>query len=71
MHDVSWSRRRSSCWICSSIRGRHARDSFAQSAFVGVRPSGSVASAFWISSSVRPIVCAARMNAIRRSTSRA
>ena len=70
MHDDSSSRTCSSSRIRSSSCDFHARDSRLQSAAVGVRCSGSVASAARISSSVSPTRCATRMNATRRSTSR-
>ena len=53
--------------ICASRRGRQVWLSRDQSAFVGVRPWGSVASASPISSSVSPTRWAVRMNATRRS----
>ena len=71
MHDDRSSRTPSSNRMRSSSCAFHARDSRAQSAAVGVRCSGSVASAARISSSVRPTRCATRMNATLRNTSRA
>ena len=70
MQPSSLSRSRSSRSIWASIRGRQPRESRAQSALVGVRPSGSVASASRISSRVRPTRCAERMNATRRRVAR-
>ena len=70
MQPSSLSRSRSSRSICASIRGRQPRLSRAQSALVGVRPSGSVASASAISSRVSPTRWAERMNATRRSVAR-
>ena len=61
MHEVRPSRSAVSAVICSSSRARQDRDSSAQSALVGFRDSGNVASAEWISSSVNPTVRAARI----------
>ena len=67
MHPSSRSRSRSSILIWYSIRGRHDRDSFSQSFSLGVRFSGSDASAVRISSSDRPTCWATRMtNAAQR-----
>ena len=59
----------------SSMRERNNalqdRERTAQSAFVGVRRSGSVRRAAAISSSERPTRCAAWMKATRRSVGRA
>ena len=70
MQPSSLSRSRSSRSIWASIRGRQPAESRAQSALVGVRPSGSVASASLISSRVRPTRWADRMNATRRRVAR-
>jgi hypothetical protein len=56
--------------IRSSSFRRQRADSRAQSAFVGVRFSGSSASASRISSSDTPTCCAIRMKATRRSSCR-
>ena len=56
--------------ICSSSRLRQDRESRAQSALVGVRPSGRVARAAATSSRDRPMLRAARTNASRRRTLR-
>ena len=53
----------------ASSRGRHERESASQSAFVGVRFEGSVASASLMFASERPTRWAAAMNAMRRSMS--
>ena len=54
----------------SSSCGRHDADSRSQSARVGVRLSGSEASAVRISSRLSPTCWAMRMNDTRRSVSR-
>jgi hypothetical protein len=54
----------------SSSSAFQPRDSRSQSALVGVRPSGRLASAARISSSDRPRVWAARMKASRRRSAR-
>ena len=61
------SRSRSRRSICSSIRGRQVLDSLAQSALVGVLPSGSPDRASSTSSKVSPTRWADRMKATRRS----
>ncbi len=55
----------------SSSIGRQPCDSRAQSALFGVRLLGSDANIASISPRSRPTDCATRMNATRRSTSRA
>ena len=70
MQSVSWSRIRCISAICWSSRCRQTSESRSQSAFVGVRSSGSDASAARISSSGTPTCAAIRMNAMRRSSLR-
>ena len=65
---VAEAHQRNAIW--SSSRGRHDADRRAQSAFEGVRPSGSDAMASLISSRLRPTVWAIRMNETRRRASR-
>lgn len=54
----------------SSILALHERESFAQSARLGTRFSGSFASSDCTSESVRPTRCANTMKATRRITGR-
>jgi hypothetical protein len=70
MQPVSRSRRSSSSRIRSSRSWRHAAESRAQSAGVGVRPAGRVSSAALIRASGMPSRCDARMKASRRSVTR-
>ncbi len=53
-----------------STSSRHVRDSRSQSARSGVRSSGRIASAAWISASGIPAAFPAWMTAIRRSVER-
>jgi hypothetical protein len=55
----SWSRSRGSRAMRSSSARRHWLENRSQSAFVGVRSSGSAASAALISASGMPMRCAA------------
>ena len=66
----SRSRSRSSSAIWASMRGRQELDSRSQSRCVGVRLSGSEASAERTSSSVSPTCWATRINDTRRMVAR-
>jgi hypothetical protein len=70
MHPERSSRSFDSARMRSSISACHALDIPAQSSGVGVRPSGSAASAAAIRSSEMPRLCAALITDTRRSVAR-